>query len=65
MPKPPGQRVPRKKPSDMPVIVRFDEEALDLVFAKAEVDGPNRQEPILRLADKLRAISKTNRHREV
>jgi hypothetical protein len=54
-------RAPRRKPSDMPVTVRLDEEAMDLLYAKAAVDGPNRQEPILRLAGKLRTLSHKSR----
>lgn len=45
----------------MPVKVRIDEHAFDMIFKKAHVDGPKRGINIDRLVNKLKKISRKSR----
>ncbi len=54
MPRPP--KVP-----PMPVRVRINEDSFDMIFSKANVDGPKRAAHITKLVNTLKKISKRRR----
>jgi hypothetical protein len=52
--------MPKKMPP-MPVQVRIDEHGFDMIFKKADVNGPKRGVPVDKLVKKLKKIRRNAR----